>query len=176
MPPPNEVLSGVSECETAAWIMHFSYTLSREYRVLRNRYSWLLFTSENRFYVNLRLQEQSANMTPQYTTFASRHRSTVVGDVTRLSQKRPPLVTMAKSAIDFVFSIIVCSRQSSVQDNFLVTREARHFITCEHYRQIASLVFQKLQFNVTRALFVISTLSSTNVLLYWSSTCADWQC
>ena len=116
MPPPNEVLSGVSACETAAWIMYFSYTLSREYRVLRNRYSWLLFTSENRFYVNLRLQEQSANMTPQYTTFASRHRSTVVGDVTRLSQKRPPLVTMAKSAIDFVFSMIVCSRQSSVQE------------------------------------------------------------
>ena len=40
-----------------------SYTLSREYRVVRNRYSRLLFTSEDRLCANLRVQEQSTNMT-----------------------------------------------------------------------------------------------------------------
>ena len=42
-----------------------SYTLSREYRVVRNRYSRLLFTSEDRLCANLRVQEQSTNMTSQ---------------------------------------------------------------------------------------------------------------
>ena len=40
-----------------------SYTLGREYRVMRNRYSRLLFTSEDRLCANLRAQEQSTNMT-----------------------------------------------------------------------------------------------------------------
>ena len=43
----------------------FSYTLGREYRVMRNRYSRLLFTSEDRLCANLRVQEQSTNMTSQ---------------------------------------------------------------------------------------------------------------
>ena len=41
------------------------YTLIREYRVVRNRYSRLLFTSEGRFCANLRVQEQLMNMTSQ---------------------------------------------------------------------------------------------------------------
>ena len=36
-------------------ITTFSYTLSREYRVVRNRYSRLLFTSEDRLCANLRV-------------------------------------------------------------------------------------------------------------------------
>ena len=57
-----------------------SYTLSREYRVMRNRYSWLLFTSEDRLCANLRVQEQLTNMTSQYQclAFAWRYRSTVM--------------------------------------------------------------------------------------------------
>ena len=53
----------------------FSYTLSREYRVVRNRYSRLLFTSEDRLCANLRVQEQSTNMTSQCQclAFAWRH-------------------------------------------------------------------------------------------------------
>ena len=56
------------------------YTLSSEYRVVRNRYSWLLFTSEDRLCANLRVQEQLGNMTSQCQcpTFAWRHRTTVV--------------------------------------------------------------------------------------------------
>ena len=42
-----------------------SYTLGREYRVMSNRYSRLLFTSEDRLCANLRVQEQSTNMTSQ---------------------------------------------------------------------------------------------------------------
>ena len=51
-----------------------------EYRVVRNRNSRLLFTSENRLCVNLHVQEQSTNMTSQCQcpTFAWRHRSIVV--------------------------------------------------------------------------------------------------
>ena len=56
------------------------YTLSSEYRVVRNRYSRLLFTSEDRLCANLRVQEQSGNMTSQCQcpTFAWLHRTTVV--------------------------------------------------------------------------------------------------
>ena len=39
-----------------------SYTLSREYQAVRNRYSWLLFTSADRLCANFRVQEQSMNM------------------------------------------------------------------------------------------------------------------
>ena len=42
-----------------------SYMLGREYRVMRNWYSRLLFTSEDRLCANLCLQEQSTNMTSQ---------------------------------------------------------------------------------------------------------------
>ena len=42
-----------------------SYTLSREYRVVRNTYSRLLFISKDRLCANLRVQEQSMNMTSQ---------------------------------------------------------------------------------------------------------------
>ena len=45
----------------------FSCTLSREYWVVRNRYSRLLFTSEDRLCANLRVQEQSTNMTSEKT-------------------------------------------------------------------------------------------------------------
>ena len=46
-------------------MMTISYTLSREYRMVRYRYSRLLFTSEDRLCANLRVQEQSTNMTSQ---------------------------------------------------------------------------------------------------------------
>ena len=46
-------------------IIWTSYTLGHEYRVIKNRYSWLLFTSEDRLCANLRVQEQSTNMTSQ---------------------------------------------------------------------------------------------------------------
>ena len=49
---------------TASHILFYiSYTLGREYREVRNRYSQLLFTSEDRLCANLRLQEQSTNRT-----------------------------------------------------------------------------------------------------------------
>ena len=41
----------------------FSCTLRREYPAVRNRYSRLLFTSEDRLYANLHVREQSTNMT-----------------------------------------------------------------------------------------------------------------
>ena len=46
-------------------ITGLSYTLGREYRVMRNRYSRLLFTSEDRICANLCVQEQSMNMMSQ---------------------------------------------------------------------------------------------------------------
>ena len=42
-----------------------SYMLNREYRVVRNRYSRLLFTSEDRLCTNICVQEQPTNMTSQ---------------------------------------------------------------------------------------------------------------
>ena len=52
-------------CVVLWFLMDISYTLGREYRVMRNRYSRLLFTSEDRICANLRVQEQSTNMTSQ---------------------------------------------------------------------------------------------------------------
>ena len=49
-----------------------SYTLSREYRVARNRYSRLLFTSEDRFCTNLRVQEQSTKWHNNASNLGSR--------------------------------------------------------------------------------------------------------
>ena len=46
-------------------IIGISYTLGREYRVIRNRYSRLLFTSEDRLCANLHVREPSTNMTSQ---------------------------------------------------------------------------------------------------------------
>ena len=46
--------------------------LSREYRVVRNRYSRLFFASEDRLCAHLRVQEQSTNMTSHASTPRSR--------------------------------------------------------------------------------------------------------
>ena len=102
---------GYEDTDTYIYIyIYISYTLSREYRVVRNQYSRLLFTSEDRLCANLRVQEQSMNLTSQcqHPTFAWRHRSNC-GDVTMLGQKRSSLAPMARSAIDNSFSGIVCS-------------------------------------------------------------------
>ena len=87
----------------------FSYTLSREYRVMINRYSRLLFTSEDRLCANLRVQEQSTNMTSQcqYLAFAWRHRSTVVTPQCQVRKDLPwRQWRNERSMIDF--SGIVC--------------------------------------------------------------------
>ena len=47
-----------NSCYSFEWRSWVSYTLSREYRVARCRYSRLLFTSEDRFCANLRVQWQ----------------------------------------------------------------------------------------------------------------------
>ena len=54
-----------SGCNPYQIDMIFSYTLSRECRMVRNRYSRLLFTSEDRLCANLHVEEQSTNMTSQ---------------------------------------------------------------------------------------------------------------
>ena len=81
-----------------------SYRLSREYRMVRNRYSRLLFTSEDRLCANVREQEQSMNITSQYQYSHVCLTSRInCGDDTMLSQKIPSLGTMAKSAIGNYF-------------------------------------------------------------------------
>ena len=61
-------------------ITAYPYKLCHENRVVRNRYSRLLFTSEGSFSVNWHVQEQSTNMTSQckYPTFTWHQRSAVV--------------------------------------------------------------------------------------------------
>ena len=73
------ILPRLSLCIHLLYILyHISYTLNPEYRVVRNRYTRLLFTSEFHLCANLCVQEQSTNMTSQYQypTFAWRHGST----------------------------------------------------------------------------------------------------
>ena len=82
-----------TEGMTDMWrnVIYLSYTLGCEYRVMRNRYSRLLFTSEDRICANLRVQEQSTNMTSQcyYISFAWRHRTTVVTSQCPVRKDRP---------------------------------------------------------------------------------------
>ena len=47
-------------------LITISYTLGREYREKRNWYLRLLFTSEDRLYADLRVREQSTNMTSEW--------------------------------------------------------------------------------------------------------------
>ena len=72
--------SVISRAELSPLLNTLSYTLSREYRVVRSRYSRLLFTSEDRLCANSRVREQSTNMTSQCQcpTFAWRHGSFVM--------------------------------------------------------------------------------------------------
>ena len=59
-------------------ISNISYMLNREYWMVRNQYSWLLVTDEDHLCANLRVHEQSRNMTSQcqYFRVAWCHRST----------------------------------------------------------------------------------------------------
>ena len=78
----------------------FSYTLGREYRVIRKRYSRLLFTSKDRLCANLRVQEQSTNMTrnasisrsrdvtdPLWWRHNAKSETTVLGDNCEMSDR-----------------------------------------------------------------------------------------
>ena len=72
-------------------INYISYKLSREYRVVRNRYSRLLFTSEDRLCANFCVLEESMNITSQCQclAFAWRHRSTVMTSQCLVRKDRP---------------------------------------------------------------------------------------
>ena len=64
--------------------IHPFYTVSREYRVIGDRYSQLLFTSEDRLCTNLHVQEQLTNMTSQCIRVTSQINC---GDVTMLGHQ-----------------------------------------------------------------------------------------
>ena len=88
-----------------------SYTLSRECRVVSNRYSRSSFTSEDRICANLSVQEQSTNMTSQcqYPTLAwcYIHVSTVVKSQCLVREDRPLRQWRNQPSI-IVLSRIVC--------------------------------------------------------------------
>ena len=67
--------------------VNISCTLSHEYRVVKNLYLRLLFTSENRLCANLRVQEKSTNMTSQINC----------GDVTMLKPEPSHTVSILGS-------------------------------------------------------------------------------
>ena len=68
-----------------------SYTLCREYRVVRNRYSRLLITCKDRLCANLHVQERSTNITLQcqYLAFTWRHRSPMMTPQCYVRKDRP---------------------------------------------------------------------------------------
>ena len=117
------------------------------------------------------------------------------GDVTILSQKRPSLATMAKSAIDnLFFSGILCSGHRIVckkWNNTFVTMNINcfahswsdlpiiftlDFVTRENYWQIASLVTQKSLFTVTHALFFMSQMIIPNACFGLCERCVCLWC
>ena len=129
---------------TEKWIS--DPTLSCEYRVVRNRYSWLLFNSEDGLCTNLCLQEQSMNMASkcQCLAFASRHSSIV-----RTSQcsvrKDHPYQQWRNDRSMIVCSETVCFRHKiackklnntfdTMNHDFLVTRE----LICQWFSLVTS--------------------------------------
>ena len=76
----NDVIKRNPILPTPWWSNFISHTLSREYRLVRSRYSRLLFTCERRLCANLRMQKQSRNITSQclYLGVAWSHRSTLL--------------------------------------------------------------------------------------------------
>ena len=90
-------------------ILMFSYPLSHEYWMAGNRYSWLLFTSEDHICTNLCMQKQLMNMTSecQHQAFTWCHILNC-GDVTMPSQKRLSLSKVLKLTINDCSSWFVC--------------------------------------------------------------------
>ena len=87
-PPFTSIPAGISN--------YISYTLNCEYWVVRNRYSRLLFTCEDRLCAKLRVQKQSTNSNVTMPVPHVRVTSQInCGDVTMLSQKRPSLATLS---------------------------------------------------------------------------------
>ena len=67
-----------------------SYTLSPEYRMVRNRYSRLLFTSEDLLCANLHVQEQWTNMTSLdllWWRHNAQSENTILGDNDKMSDR-----------------------------------------------------------------------------------------
>ena len=75
---------------SSAESVSISSTLHSEYRVVGNRYSRLLFTSEGQLYASFLLQEQSEYMTSQYQylVFAWRHGTSVLTSQCKVSNSR----------------------------------------------------------------------------------------
>ena len=142
-------------------IIVYSYTLSREYRVLRNRYSRLLFTSEDRLCANLCVLEQSMNITSQCQclAFAWRHRSTVMTSQCQVRKDRPWRQWRNRRSM-IVCSGTVCSRYK-IAWGVLPMIFTRDFVTRENHWQITPLVAKKSLFTVTHALFFISRASDS---------------
>ena len=164
----NKYIQSASFC-WLVFIIPVSYTLIREYRVERNRYSWLLFTSEDRLYVNLRVQEQLTNMISQcqYFTFTWRHKSSVVMSQCFKSEKTVLGNNCEMSDRLFFFSGIVCSghkRSKIIHSLPWITifghlwRDLPMISICdftrENHWQITSLMTKKI-IMITHALFFI---------------------
>ena len=87
-----------------AFAMEISYTLSREYRVVRNRYSRLLSPKWRspfcQFARARTIDDYDVTMPVTGVRVASQIN---YSDVTMLNQKKTSLATMAKSAVDNYF-------------------------------------------------------------------------
>ena len=116
-------------------IIFVSYMLSHEYKVVRNRYTQLVFTNKDCLCTNLHVQEQSMNMTSQcqYLGSAWRHRSTVVTSQCSVRKDRPWQQWLNGRSL-MVFSGIVCwghkiackkenNTSVTVNNDFSVSRE-----------------------------------------------------
>ena len=101
--PLTKISLGIwKSCNEGHQNMIHSYSLSHEYQVVRNLYSWLLFTSEDGH------QFACARIIDKYDVTMSVPRICVMsqiscGDITTLSRKRPSLATMARWAIHNCF-------------------------------------------------------------------------
>ena len=150
-----------------------SYTLSRDNRVVKNRYLRLLFTSEDRFCANLHVQKQSTNMTSQcqYPKFAWRQRSTVVTSHYWV-RKNCPRQQWQNQQLHNCCSVLCVQdikyrSKNKIIHSPLITILGHSwcdlpmiftldFVTRENHWQIASLVTQKSLSTVSHALFFMS--------------------
>ena len=166
-----------------------SYTLSREYRVARSRYSRLLFTSEDRLCAcknNRRIWRHNAGN--------PRSRDVTDQLLWRHNTKSEKTVLSDNGEIGkLLFSVELCVQGHKIALRNKIVHSlpwwrflghswgdlpiifTRDFVTREKHWQIASLVTQKSLFTVTHALFFISWLClPVSILVKYAAEGRQW--
>ena len=140
-----------------------------------NSISRLLWTSGDHLCAILRVHQQSTNMTSQYQCSVRETSQIHCGEITILSQKRPPLAIMARLAIDNCFQSMCVFRANSVLEIKTLHRSTwvMIFVTHEAIWQWFTFVTSSLLKPIAESPHSLFAL--THTLLYISSLVSSFK-